>query len=113
MEELQKTLVTKIGEQLKVDKPNIQYLDVLNRLLGTASNWLLCQKDQYNTGLVGGSYCPQDFYYLKGRVQRMGNNQMIGKCKNCGQDYCQECSINKNWQEFCSDICEKEYKKDR
>jgi len=41
MEELQKTLVTKIDEQLKTDKPNIQYLDVLNRLLGTVSNWLI------------------------------------------------------------------------
>ena len=37
MEELQNTLVTKIGEQLKTEKPNIQYLDVLNRLLGTVS----------------------------------------------------------------------------
>ena len=41
MEELQKTLVTKIGEQLRTEKPNIQYLDVLNRLLGTASNDLI------------------------------------------------------------------------
>jgi len=41
MEELQKTLVAKIGEQLKSDKPNIQYLDVLNRLLGTVSDFIL------------------------------------------------------------------------
>ena len=41
MEELQKALVTKIGEQLKVEKPNLQYLDALNRLLGTVSSWLL------------------------------------------------------------------------
>lgn len=40
MEELQKILVTTIGEQLKAEKPNIQYLDVLNRLLGTASSFL-------------------------------------------------------------------------
>ena len=39
MEGLQKTLVTKIGEQLETDKPNIQYLDVLNRLLDTVSSW--------------------------------------------------------------------------
>jgi hypothetical protein len=44
MEELQKALVTKIGEQLKSDKPNIQYLDVLNRLIGTVNNWLISQK---------------------------------------------------------------------
>ena len=44
MEELQKALVTKISEQLKSDKPNIQYLDVLNRLLGTVSNWLVNKK---------------------------------------------------------------------
>jgi len=41
MEELQKTLVAKICEQLKSDKPNIQYLDVLNRLLGTVSDFIL------------------------------------------------------------------------
>lgn len=40
MEDLQKSLVTKIGEQLKSDKPNIQLLDVLNRLLGTVNGWL-------------------------------------------------------------------------
>ena len=44
MEDLQRSLVTKIGEQLKSDSPNIQYLDVLNRLLGTVNNWLLCPK---------------------------------------------------------------------
>jgi hypothetical protein len=44
MEELQQILVTKIGEQLKSDKPNIQLLDVLNRLLGTVSNWLISRK---------------------------------------------------------------------
>ena len=41
MEGLQKALVVKIDEQLKLDKPNIQYLDVLNRLLGTVNNFLL------------------------------------------------------------------------
>jgi hypothetical protein len=45
MEELQKALVTKIGEQLQVASPNIQYLDVLNRLLGTVNNWLLTPDD--------------------------------------------------------------------
>jgi len=40
MEELKTTLVTKIGEQLKTDKINIQFLDVLNRLLGTVDNCL-------------------------------------------------------------------------
>jgi hypothetical protein len=44
MEELRNALVTKIGEQLKSDSPNIQLLDVLNRLLGTTSNCLLNQK---------------------------------------------------------------------
>jgi len=43
MEELKKALVTKIGEQLKLDKPNIQYLDVLNRLLGTVSSFLIAK----------------------------------------------------------------------
>jgi len=38
MEELKNALVTKIGEQLKSDKPNIQFLDVLNRLLGTVAS---------------------------------------------------------------------------
>jgi len=46
MEGLKKTLVTKIGEQLKTDKPNIQYLDVLNRLLGTVSHWLIDSKSK-------------------------------------------------------------------
>lgn len=44
MEDLQKSLVTKIGEQLKSDSPNIQLLDVLNRLLGTVDNWLINKK---------------------------------------------------------------------
>jgi hypothetical protein len=44
MEELQKTLVTKIGEQLGADKKNIQLLDVLNRLLGTVSNYLIAKE---------------------------------------------------------------------
>ena len=44
MEDLQKSLVTIIGEQLLSDKPNIQYLDVLNRLLGTVSSWLIAQR---------------------------------------------------------------------
>lgn len=45
MEELQKSLVTKIGEQLKSDSQNIQLLDVLNRLLGTVNNWLIAKEN--------------------------------------------------------------------
>jgi len=44
MEELRLALVTKIGEQLKAEKPNIQYLDVLNRLLGTVNNCLISDR---------------------------------------------------------------------
>ena len=44
MEELQRVLVTKISEQLKSYKPDIQYLDVLSMLLGTVSNWLMNKK---------------------------------------------------------------------
>ena len=44
MEELKKTLVTKIGEQLEKDKPNVQFLDVLNRLLVTTTNFILANK---------------------------------------------------------------------
>ncbi|HEY4760131.1 MAG TPA: hypothetical protein VIH42_06085 [Thermoguttaceae bacterium] len=40
MEELRNTLVAKIGEQLASEKPNIQLLDVLNRLLTTVDNCL-------------------------------------------------------------------------
>jgi hypothetical protein len=43
MEELRNALVAKIGEQLASEKPNIQLLDVLNRLLGTTTNWLISQ----------------------------------------------------------------------
>jgi len=39
------------------------------------------------------------------------NNKMIGKCKECDQDYCQECSENENWEEFCSTKCEEDYTK--
>jgi len=41
MEELQKTLVTEIGEQLKHMDRNIELLDVLNKLLGTVSSYLI------------------------------------------------------------------------
>jgi len=41
MEELRKTLTTEIDGQLKDANPNIQYLDVLNRLLGTVNSWLI------------------------------------------------------------------------
>jgi hypothetical protein len=44
MEELHKALVAEVGKQLKSDKPNIQYLDVLNRLLGTVNVWLTTNK---------------------------------------------------------------------
>lgn len=44
MEELQKSLVAEVGKQLKSDKPNIQYLDVLNRLLGTVNGYLVNNK---------------------------------------------------------------------
>ena len=44
MEELKDVLVAKIGEQLKSDKPNIQYLDVLNRLLGTTTSCIISTK---------------------------------------------------------------------
>lgn len=47
MEELQKTLVTEIGEQLKkTENKNIQLLDVLNRLLGTVNNWLIAKSNK-------------------------------------------------------------------
>ncbi len=39
----------------------------------------------------------------------MGNNKSIGMCQNCGNWYCIECSVNTNWQMFCSSECEKEY----
>jgi len=45
MEELQKTLIAKIDEQLKSEKTSIQYLDVLNRLLGTVSHNMKSCKD--------------------------------------------------------------------
>lgn len=45
MEGLQTVLTTKIDGQLtSADSPNIQYLDVLNRLLGTVNNWLTQNK---------------------------------------------------------------------
>ena len=44
MEELQKALVAEIGKQLVAENKNIQLLDVLNRLLGTASNILISNR---------------------------------------------------------------------
>jgi hypothetical protein len=44
MEELKNALVAKIGEQLKAEKPNIQFLDVMNRLLGTVANYEISNK---------------------------------------------------------------------
>ncbi len=40
------------------------------------------------------------------------NNKSIGKCEFCGQDYCMECSDNKNWEKFCSGECEERYKEE-
>jgi hypothetical protein len=40
MEELQSKLIAEIGKQLKSDKMNVQLLDVLNRLLATASAYM-------------------------------------------------------------------------
>jgi len=40
MEALQKKLVAQVSKQLDSDKPNINYMDVLNRLLGTVNVWL-------------------------------------------------------------------------
>ena len=37
------------------------------------------------------------------------SNKSIAKCKQCYGDYCYECSINKDWQNFCSEECEKKY----
>jgi len=44
MEELQKSLITEIGKQLEAEKKNVQLLDVLNRLLGTVSTFVLSNK---------------------------------------------------------------------
>ena len=44
MEDLQKSLVAEIGKQLLLETKNIQYLDVLNRLLGTANNFIISVK---------------------------------------------------------------------
>lgn len=41
MKELEKKLVAKIKKQLKSDNPNIELLDMLNRLLGTVSHCLV------------------------------------------------------------------------
>ena len=38
------------------------------------------------------------------------NNQMIGKCKSCGQDYCMECSDFEGWEDFCSPLCRDEFR---
>lgn len=38
------------------------------------------------------------------------NNKMIGRCDNCGQDYCQECTEGvTKWELFCSTSCEAEF----
>ncbi len=37
------------------------------------------------------------------------NNKMLGHCKACAQDYCQECCDNTNWEKFCSESCETDY----
>lgn len=38
----------------------------------------------------------------------MTNSKMIGRCENCNQDYCQECSNAKFWDRYCSKDCEKD-----
>jgi len=38
------------------------------------------------------------------------NNKMIGRCENCNQDYCQECTDDGcDWKRFCSLACEREW----
>lgn len=44
MDKLQEILVTKISELVSSGSDNIGLLDVLNRLLGTTSHWLLNKK---------------------------------------------------------------------
>jgi len=42
----------------------------------------------------------------------MSHNSYLGKCKNCDQDYCKECSSQEGydgWQDFCCDGCKWEY----
>jgi hypothetical protein len=40
----------------------------------------------------------------------MGNdNKMIGKCKQCKEDYCMNCATNEKWLVFCSIECEIEW----
>lgn len=46
MEELRNTLVSEVRKQLESDKPNIQYLDVMNRLLGTVAMYLNMKNGQ-------------------------------------------------------------------
>ncbi len=44
MEGLQKSLVVEVDKQLKSETKNIQYLDVLNRLLGTVNNYIISKE---------------------------------------------------------------------
>ena len=46
MEELHKALITKVSEQLTDKNPNIEYLGVLNLLLGTVTNGILAKRAQ-------------------------------------------------------------------
>jgi len=45
MEELQKALIAEISKQLKSQSPNIQFLDVLNRLLTTVDSYIISGKN--------------------------------------------------------------------
>jgi hypothetical protein len=36
------------------------------------------------------------------------NSKMIGRCDNCDQPYCCECSNAELWGSYCSETCEKE-----
>ncbi len=39
-------------------------------------------------------------------------NTHINTCVYCGQQYCIECSENSGWELFCSDRCQRDYKKE-
>ena len=33
------------------------------------------------------------------------NAKLINVCKNCGENYCMECSETDDWENFCSEKC--------
>lgn len=85
MEELQKALVTAIGEQL--EKENIQFLDVLNRLLGTVS-YRLAEQAKMQTSPIDklqvvlgtiepyydDSYTDDDIAFILGAIRKYSGN---------------------------------------